>query len=96
MSTYKELREKTAEELSQEQLLWDIQDNKLQLEADVRATERQLLTEEVVLTQLKSRNTLSTQDIISQMDVIKGLRDGLGSIKELLEELFPEDNTVAV
>ena len=85
---YLALRQKTEEQISLEQLYYDEEDNKLQLETDLTATKRALKSEKQKLEQLKSEKQLSSQAIIDQLDLIEGLEKGIVVLENLITELF--------
>lgn len=85
---YISLRQKTEDQLSAEQLQYDVEDNKSQLEADLKVTQRQLAAERRTLEQLKSAKVLSSKKLIDQLDLIEGLEKGVESLEALIEELF--------
>ena len=88
ITKYQQLRQKSQEEISQEQLSHEVEDNKLQLEADLRATQRQLTLEQRELESLKSAPRLDSEKILKRQDKIRGLQEGVKSLVALIEELF--------
>lgn len=85
---YSQLRQKTQDQITLEQLQYDEEDNKLQLETDLTATKRSLKLEEQKLLALKSAKALSSQQIINQLDLIEGLKKGITTLESLIKELF--------
>ena len=86
--SYRQLRQKNQDQTDLEKLSFDIEDNKLQLEADLRETERSLTLERRTLQALKSKEVLSTGEILKQQDLIRGLEEGVEAVKALIKELF--------
>ena len=85
---YLKLRQKTQDQLSKEQLDYEVEDNKLQLEADLRETQRALSLAKQNLLALKSQKMLSSVAILKEMDNIRGYEEGIKSLEELVKELF--------
>ena len=86
--TYLQRRQKTEDQISQQQLQYEVEDNKLQLEADLRETQRELTQAKRDLDTLKSAKALSSEQIIKQADLISGLEKGEAFLQDLIEELF--------
>lgn len=85
---YIALRQKSDSQLEMEQLQYDVEDNKSQLEVDLRETQRSLVAEKRKLEQLKSAKVLSSTAILNQMVLIEELEKGVKSLEALIEELF--------
>ena len=85
---YKELRKKTVDQIEEQQLQYDVEDNKAQLEADLKATQRALTTAKRQLVDEKSRATLDSGSIIELHNQIEGLEKGAEAIENLIKELF--------
>lgn len=73
-----------------EELGYQAEDNKSQLEADLKETSRELIRQKRVLDELKSAATLDSGAILAKVDEIKGLEAGVTALTELIAELFPE------
>ena len=78
----------SSDEKKQAQLSHQVAQDKLQLEADLLETQRQLAIKKQELEDLKSAPVLSAADIIKCSDEIEGLKAGEKAIKELKKELF--------
>lgn len=79
---------KGSEEILSEQQQYQAEDNKLQLEADLRETQRLLKSEQRRLEELKSQPQLSGGNIIECQDMIAGLTAGVKALGDLIHELF--------
>lgn len=78
---------------SQEEQLTEAQeylaeDNKDQLEADLKATSRALKEEKRTLEDLKSAAQLDSGKILNSQDKIEGLEKGVKALQKLIKELF--------
>ena len=78
---------------SQEEQLTEAQeylaeDNKDQLEADLKATSRALKEEKRTLEDLKSAAQLDSGKILNSQDKIEGLQKGVKALDKLIKELF--------
>lgn len=71
-----------------EKLQYQVEDNQSQLEADLKETKRSLITAKRELVQLKSKEQLSSQDIIKQIDLIESFEKGIEKLEALIKELF--------
>lgn len=82
--------QQTSTEKEQQQLSFQIQQDKLQAEADLLETQKQLSSKKQELDDLKSAKTLSLSRIISVQDEILGYERGEQAIIDLIEELFTD------
>ena len=87
--SYRQLRDKTKEEKGQEYLDYAVEDNKLQLEADLRETRRSIAKSERKLVELKSAHKLNSRDILKEKDHLESLKMGQAGLSDLIKELFP-------
>jgi hypothetical protein len=81
------IRKSPEDQLSEEQE-YQAEDNKSQLEADLKATSRDLVAKRRKLDSLKSAAVLSTHDIFMCEDAIEGLEKGVEKLNALIAELF--------
>lgn len=72
-----------------EELGYQAEDNKSQLEADLKETSRELIRQRRVLDELKSAATLDSEEILNKQDEIKGIEAGVKALEDLIAELFP-------
>ena len=82
------LLKKSSETLEKEMLVHQVQQDKLQLESDLLATQRELGLAKQELLRLKSAQTLSPTNIIKKMDEVAGYEAGIKALEQLKEELF--------
>ncbi len=85
---YKELMMKSQEQLEVEALNYMVEDNKLQLELDLKATSRSLTEGQRNLVALKSKEILDTKAILDQIEDIEAMERAIEVIKALIKELF--------
>ena len=85
---YRDLRQKSQDQIEAEQLEWQIEDAQEQLEADLKATSRRLKLERQELLCLKSTEALDFQEIFAKIDLIEGLEQAVIRFEKLKEELF--------
>ena len=78
----------TQEKTAQEAAEYQVQQDQLQLQADLLETNRQLNAAKRELVEAKSASTLSVSSIIAIQDRIAGLEAGVKAIKALEKELF--------
>lgn len=81
------IKKSAADQLTEQQE-WQAEDNKEQLEADLKATSRKLTLEKRRLEELKSAVKLDSTKIGECEDSIEGLTKGVKSLKALIKELF--------
>ena len=79
---------KSAEDQLTEAQEYLAEDNKDQLEADLKATSRALKEEKRTLEVLKSEAQLDSGKILDSQDKIEGLTKGEKALKKLIAELF--------
>ena len=87
--TYLERRSMTEDQIDQVDLQLENAQNKLQLESDILVTQSEVMKAEARLSNLKSAQVLSANDIISAQNELEGLTSGLKAIQALMKELFP-------
>lgn len=68
--------------------MWDAEENKANLEADLRETRKTIRSCKKDLVLLKSAVNLSSRDILDCMDNIKQYEAGAKALEELIAELF--------
>lgn len=85
---YLDRLKKSPEDKLTEQQEWLAEDNKLQLEADLKATSRELKLEKRRLEGLKSQEKLDSGKILQSLDNIEGLEKGEKALTKLIKELF--------
>tara|TARA_R110002051_G_C8361168_1_gene441901 strand:+ start:54 stop:320 length:267 start_codon:yes stop_codon:yes gene_type:complete len=85
---YQDLITKSQEEVSAEQLTYQVEDNKEQLEGDLKVTSRALTQDKRVLVELKSAKELDSTRILKQIDLITGRQLAIKNLKALIKELF--------
>ena len=83
-----QLLQQTATEKEQQQLSFTIQQDKLQAQADLLETEKQVGLSQQKLEDLKSAPTLSLGDVIKAQQELEGYERGVVAIKALIKELF--------
>ena len=83
-----ELLQQSPEKLEKDQLSHQVEIDKLQAQADLLETQRQLNICKQELTQLKSAKELSFVSIINKQNQIEGFEKGVKSIESLIKELF--------
>lgn len=83
---YKEKRLLSESEQSQKDVEYMVKDAKLQFEADILATQRELDTKKAEFEDAKCEYPLNTQDLINLQIEIEALEDGLNRLNKLKEE----------
>lgn len=90
VGSYLSLRQKTSQEATEEELLYDVEDNKSQMQLDLRATNRAITQAKRELLKMKTLKVLDSNKIVSKMDEIANLEAGEKTLKELISELFED------
>ena len=90
VGSYLILRQKTSQEATEEELLYDVEDNKSQMQLDLRATNRAITQAKRELLKMKTLKVLDSNKIVSKMDEIANLEAGEKTLKELISELFED------
>ena len=85
---YIERRKQSKDQIEEQQLQYDLEDNKAQLEADLTATSRARTATRRELEDAKSKAVLDSSTIISLLNDIEGLEKGKKTLETLIEELF--------
>lgn len=85
---YANLLQQSQQEKDNQELEFQVEAAKQQLEADILATKRELAIENKKLLEAKSSRTFNSQKIIDVQIKIEGLQDGLARLNNLLAELF--------
>jgi len=80
--------QQSQQEKDTQQLEFQVEEAKQQLESDVLATKRLLAAKKQELLKPKSAQPFSAQRIIDVQIEIDGLEDGLSRLLNLMEELF--------
>ena len=86
--SYLERRTQDQAEMSKDNAVNLAAQNKLQLQSDLLATQRALMSERDKLESLKSAEQLSGADLVSKMDDVESLEKGEKALKVLIGELF--------
>ena len=76
----------SAEELNQQELLYMVDEAKLQFDADVLNTKRALAAKKAELEEAKTSYPLDTQKIINLQIEVEAFQDGLNRLMELKKE----------
>ena len=87
--TRKQLLQRSESTIEAEKLVYQLEDDKLQLEADLRETNRALTSKNRELLQLKSAPKLSPTSIVEVTGEIESLEKGIQILEDLIAELFP-------
>lgn len=85
---YKQLIQKSAEDKLSEKQEYQVEDAQLQLEADLKVTQRELKAETRKLAKLKSAEVLSSADLVDCINKIDALKGGVKILNALEKELF--------
>lgn len=80
--------QQTATEKEQAQLSHQVQQDKLQAQADLLETQKQVSIYQQKLEDLKSAKQLSLSDIINTQNILDGYIAGEKAITKLIKELF--------
>lgn len=88
MSNYKTRRSRSAEEKKAEEFNDQMQDDRAQLEADIRATERLVRQSKVELDAALSGSPWNSNAILSSEDKLESYEKGLKRLKDLLASEF--------
>ena len=80
--------QKSAEEKSQEELSYKVEQAKLQLQADKLATKKSLAEAKKNLDAKYTSDIFSPKDIVQLKDSIESLEKGLAALETLESELF--------
>lgn len=96
MSTkYQERRSKSEHQLKEDAFNDQFQDDRAQLEADIRATERELRSAERNVEQALSASPFNGPNILRLEDERDALKGGLARLKAILVEEFEEKPSTA-
>ena len=85
---YKTRVKKSAQQVEQVQLDHDVEQSKLQVQADLLATKLTLSKEEAKLDKLKSARPFSLSAVVEQTQVVNDYKEGLKIADEIVAELF--------
>ena len=85
---YLELRQQDQTELDQAQLEYENQQNKLQLESDLLATQQKVNEVKKELQALYLKPKLSSSDILAKRNELIEYENGYKELKKLIAELF--------
>ena len=77
---------KSAEELSQEAVSFEVEKAKLQLNSDILATEQSLVNKKAELEDAKCTVPLNSMNIVNLQIEVESLEDGLKRLKALAKE----------
>jgi hypothetical protein len=85
---YKARVKQTVDQIEAKQLDHDVKQAKLQVQADLLATELALSQEQAKLEQLKSATPFSLQAVVEQTAVVNDYVSGLETANAIAKELF--------
>ena len=85
---YKTRVKKSAQQVEQVQLDHDVEQSKLQVQADLLATKLTLSKEEAKLDKLKSARPFSLSAVVEQTQVVNDYKEGLSIADAIVAELF--------
>ena len=83
---FKERKLVSSEELDQKEVEYAVSEAKLQLSADILATEKSLASKRAELQDAKTSVPLNATNIVNLQIEVEGLEDGLKRLKNLQEE----------
>lgn len=85
---YADLLQQSQQDKEGQEVAYKVKKAKLDLQADILATEQSLAEKQACLVRVKSEFPLAPQRIIDIEIEIEGLEDGLARLQALEEELF--------
>ena len=83
---YKEKKLLSQEETGTQEVLFAVEDAKLQLQSDILATKRSLETKKAELEDAKTTYPLDSTKIVSLMEEVESLKKGIKSLEALQKE----------
>ena len=83
---YKEKKLLSQEETGTQEVLFAVEDAKLQLQSDILATKRSLETKKAELEDAKTTYPLDSSKIVSLMEEVESLKKGIKSLEALQKE----------
>ena len=83
---YKEKKLLSQEETGTQEVLFAVEDAKLQLQSDILATKRSLETKKAELEDAKNTYPLDSTKIVSLMEEVESLKKGIKSLEALQKE----------
>jgi len=83
---YKEKRVLTEGEATEKEVLYAVEDSKLQLQSDILATKRALDSKSIELENAKTSYPLDTKLIISLTNEVEAYEDGIKKLESLKKE----------
>ena len=85
---YKELLQQSEKEKESAEIEFQVEQTKLQLQADLLSTKQSLVAKRKELTASKSKYDFNVQKIINLQIEVESLEDGVKRIEKLQAELF--------
>ena len=87
--TYQQRLQQSSSEKDSEEILFKVQEAKLQLKSDRLETQRRIANKVRELNKAKTTFPFSSSDIVMLQNDLNSLRKGLEALDELEAELFP-------
>lgn len=91
--TFVEYHNKNNQDQEKEELQFLAEDNRLQLRADLNATNRQIMLKERELLKVKYAKSFNTEVYLNCVSELTSLREGLAVLQALRDELYPDAET---